>query len=184
MALGRRGGGWRRSCGVACRWAHVTRGRGKGELLQRGPLRCCLMAPRRLSDAPLPFPSWLVCCSNWLLMYLGDAEVQQLARNMLNWVRAPPARLTLAYSLKFPHISCVLPVWQQRQRWSARLQQWTAVGAAALLLLLLPPATVAAAVAAAVLGLSWISTLAGGRGWHCVVLEWSLCLSLVSAFLL
>ncbi|KAI3432717.1 hypothetical protein D9Q98_004260 [Chlorella vulgaris] len=24
--------------------------------------------------------------SNWLLMYLGDAEVQQLARNMLNWV--------------------------------------------------------------------------------------------------
>ena len=30
-----------------------------------------------------------VAFSNWLLMYLGDSEVQQLARNMLGWVRAP-----------------------------------------------------------------------------------------------
>ena len=35
----------------------------------------------------LPEGSCDVAFSNWLLMYLGDAEVAQLARNMLGWVR-------------------------------------------------------------------------------------------------
>ncbi len=39
-------------------------------------------------ELSLPAGSCDVAFSNWLLMYLGDAEVQQLARNMLSWVRA------------------------------------------------------------------------------------------------
>lgn len=35
---------------------------------------------------PLPSTCLPAMHSNWLLMYLGDSEVQQLARNMLNWV--------------------------------------------------------------------------------------------------
>lgn len=38
-------------------------------------------------ELSLPAGSCDVAFSNWLLMYLGDAEVQQLARNMLSWVR-------------------------------------------------------------------------------------------------
>ena len=34
--------------------------------------------------------------SNWLLMYLGDAEVQQLALNMLGWVRSGALMTCLA----------------------------------------------------------------------------------------
>lgn len=37
-------------------------------------------------ELSLPAGSCDVAFSNWLLMYLGDAEVQQLARNMLSWV--------------------------------------------------------------------------------------------------
>ena len=54
--------------------------------------------PCRCGDAmelSLPAGSCDVAFSNWLLMYLGDAEVQQLARNMLSWVR-PHALLDLA----------------------------------------------------------------------------------------
>ena len=39
-------------------------------------------------ELSLPEGSCDVAFSNWLLMYLGDAEVAQLARNMLGWVRA------------------------------------------------------------------------------------------------
>lgn len=42
-----------------------------------------LLAPLTLAPPSVLPP----CRSNWLLMYLGDAEVEQLARNMLNWVR-------------------------------------------------------------------------------------------------
>ena len=50
--------------------------------------------PGRLRASPLaaagrrltPFPAWRSTRSNWLLMYLGDAEVERLARNMLGWV--------------------------------------------------------------------------------------------------
>ncbi|KAL4421015.1 hypothetical protein ABPG77_008852 [Micractinium sp. CCAP 211/92] len=38
-------------------------------------------------ELTLPSDSCDVAFSNWLLMYLGDSEVQQLARNMLNWVK-------------------------------------------------------------------------------------------------
>jgi hypothetical protein len=38
-------------------------------------------------ELSLPEGSCDVAFSNWLLMYLGDAEVAQLARNMLGWVR-------------------------------------------------------------------------------------------------
>ncbi|PSC74355.1 phosphoethanolamine N-methyltransferase 1-like [Micractinium conductrix] len=37
-------------------------------------------------ELALPADSCDVAFSNWLLMYLGDAEVQQLALNMLGWV--------------------------------------------------------------------------------------------------
>ena len=37
-------------------------------------------------ELSLPEGSCDVAFSNWLLMYLGDVEVQQLAQNMLSWV--------------------------------------------------------------------------------------------------
>lgn len=43
-------------------------------------------------ELSLPEGSCDVAFSNWLLMYLGDAEVAQLARNMLGWVRASVCR--------------------------------------------------------------------------------------------
>ena len=57
-----------------------------------GLLLNCLLLLCRCGDAmelSLPAGSCDVAFSNWLLMYLGDAEVQQLARNMLSWVRTP-----------------------------------------------------------------------------------------------
>ena len=50
---------------------------------------CWLCLSRRCGDAmelSLPEGSCDVAFSNWLLMYLGDVEVQQLAQNMLSWV--------------------------------------------------------------------------------------------------
>lgn len=48
---------------------------------------CTFMASDVMDLAPGP-GSYDVVFSNWLLMYLGDKEVQMLAQRMLEWVRA------------------------------------------------------------------------------------------------
>ena len=41
------------------------------------------------TELELPAASFDVVFSNWLLMYLSDAEVSKLASDALRWVRRP-----------------------------------------------------------------------------------------------
>lgn len=43
------------------------------------------------TELELPAASFDVVFSNWLLMYLSDAEVTKLAADALRWVRAQPS---------------------------------------------------------------------------------------------
>eukprot|EP00877_Chromochloris_zofingiensis_P011556 jgi/Chrzof1/6654/Cz19g04140.t1 len=51
-----------------------------------GALRNCDFCVSDVTELDLPAGSFDVVFSNWLLMYLGDAEVLQLARNALSWL--------------------------------------------------------------------------------------------------
>lgn len=71
----------RDSCDVAFRWVAAAASAASA-------MRCDADAPEAMlpRHTPLHPPTPAHPGSNWLLMYLGDAEVQQLARNMLGWV--------------------------------------------------------------------------------------------------
>lgn len=95
---------------MACNHCEVKSRRRSNQLLSlpcilenrrvNGALRNCDFCVSDVTELDLPAGSFDVVFSNWLLMYLGDAEVLQLARNALSWVS--DEHLPMSYH-KEPH---------------------------------------------------------------------------------
>ena len=58
------------------------------------------------TELELPAASFDVVFSNWLLMYLSDAEVTKLAADALRWVRAQPSSPCLHAIRIQVHLAC------------------------------------------------------------------------------
>ena len=90
-----------------CSWGHPCAQRALPELVLLGPPQPCVRMRRRnvrfqVADATelvLPAGSVDVLFSNWLLMYLSDAEVVKLASDALAWVRSVALSCCIVHSM-------------------------------------------------------------------------------------